>query len=315
MRNYIDPVYLAITEEAWNARVYSEIFISLNAILDRIEDVEKSTNTLYQLVKFKMSEGLFGQIYSNNPFKNDPKIQAFYTRLFNEKILPDLVLRRAELCPGSCVLSHQEILSLNFKNHWVPEDVMTEWNNLFSHCLSCNSNDLDLCLLSPTLYQTVESESKLISKHLLITHDAVQLFKIPNFLSKHIISEASLRKAIEILYNQRIINDRWESARQAQVYVFDDCFWKTIEQEELVEKNDEYKERFVSSMAQIVYDLDIDIRKHKYGKITIHGHKYTKYSADIFQMGRGTDDRRCSRLFYCKVKSVIHFYEYNPDFH
>ena len=191
--------------------------------------------------------------------------------------------------------------------------IRAEWNNLFSNCLSCNSNEV-LCLLSPTLHQTV-IETELISKNLLITHDAVQLFNIPRFLSEHIISEASLRKAIEILYHQRVINEQWNSEKQAQDYAFDDLFWKRIEQERLVDEDDDYKERFISSMAQIVYEIDINLRKHKYGKITINDHKYTKYSADIFQMGRGTDDRRCSRIFYCKVRTVIHFYEYNPDFH
>jgi DNA-binding transcriptional regulator WhiA len=79
----------------------------------------------------------------------------------------------------------------------------------------------------------------------------------------------------------------------------------------VVDEDDEYKERFISSLAQVVYDIDVNIRKHKYGKIK----KYTKYSVDIFQMGRGTNDKRCSRIFYYKEKSVIHFYEYNPDFH
>jgi len=58
MRNYLDPVHLAITEEAWHGRVYAEIFDSLNAILTAIEEVEKSTDTRYNLVKFKLSQEL-----------------------------------------------------------------------------------------------------------------------------------------------------------------------------------------------------------------------------------------------------------------
>jgi hypothetical protein len=316
MRNYLDPLYLAITEEAWNARIYADIFASLNDILEYIDKVEESTNTRYQLVKFNMNYGLCEQIYSNNPFKNDPKIQAFYTRLFNDKILPELLQKRAQWCPSSCTLSHRDIPSFSFKNRFVPDEVMTEWNNLFTGCLSCDSTEFPLCLLSPTRHQTViDSDSEFISQNFLMTHEAVQLFKIPRFLSENIISEASLRKAIEILYHQRTINDNWDSERQSQTYVFQDVFFSHIEREHLVDEDDEYKERFVSSLAQVVYDIDVDIRKHKYGKIAIEGKKYDKYSADIFKMGRGTDDRRCSRIFYCKVKSVIHFYEYNPDFH
>ena len=103
MRKYLDPVYLAISEEAWNSRTYAEIFDSLNTLLTRIEKVEKSTGTLYQLVKFKLTEGLFSLIYSNNPFKNDPEIQEFYTKLFKDRILPEL-FRRTEWCPSLCTI-------------------------------------------------------------------------------------------------------------------------------------------------------------------------------------------------------------------
>jgi hypothetical protein len=115
MRNYLDPVYLAITEEAWQKWVYSNIFESLNAILDYIKEAEINTNTRYQLVKFKMSEGLFAQIYSNNPFKNEPQIQAFYTRLFND-ILSEFT-KRAEWCPSpSCPPFQKNIPDFKFEN-------------------------------------------------------------------------------------------------------------------------------------------------------------------------------------------------------
>ncbi|EDN68785.1 hypothetical protein BGP_3976 [Beggiatoa sp. PS] len=268
MRNYLDPVYLAITEEAWHDRIYSDIFVSLNTILEYLENIEGNTDTRYQLVKFKMTEALFAQIYSNNPFKNEPKIQAFYTRLFNDKILPELLQRRSEWCPNSGVISHQDIPCFQFKNHFVPDKVLTEWNNLLEHCLSCDSNDLLLYLLSPECHQTnIETESEFIK----ITHHIVQLLDITRFLSEDVISETRLRTAIEILYQQRIINDNWDSELKHQYYVFDDFFWQTIEREQLVDEDDEYKERFIGSMTQVVYDIDIDIRKHKYGKIAING--------------------------------------------
>jgi hypothetical protein len=125
-----------------------------------------------------------------------------------------------------------------------------------------------------------------------------------------------LKTAIEILYQQKIITENWDNTRQAHNYVFDDFFWETIENKRLVDEDDEYKERFISSLAQIVYGIDVNIAKkdririHQYGKIK----GYKKYSADVFKGGR-TDDNRCSRIFYYKVKSMIHFYEYNPDFH
>ncbi len=312
MRNYLDPVYLAITEEAWHDRIYSDIFASLNEIIEAIENIEDNTDTRYQLVKFKMTEALFAQIYSNNPFKNEPKIQGFYTRLFNDKILPELLHRRAEWCPNACVLSDRDSPDFKFKNHLLPNEVLTEWHNLLEQCLSCDSNDSLLYLLSPKSHQTsLESESDLLKR----THHVVQLLDITRFFSEEVISETRLRAAIEILYQQRILNDNWNSGLEAQDYVFDDFFFQTIERERLIDENEAYKERFVCSMTQVVYDIDIDIRKHKYGKIAIKGKKYTQYSADIFKMGRGTSDRRCSRIFYCKVKSVIHFYEYVPDFH
>jgi len=142
MRNYLDLVYLAVTEEAWHNRIYSDIFASLNTILEYLANIEEKTDTRYQLVKFKMTEELFVQIYSNNPFKNEPKIQAFYTRLFNDKILPELLQRRAEWCPNTCVICHQDIPYFQLKNHLIPNEVLMVWNNLLGYCLSCDSNKL-----------------------------------------------------------------------------------------------------------------------------------------------------------------------------
>jgi hypothetical protein len=293
MRNYLDPVHLAITEEAWRGRVYAEIFASLNAILTAIEEVEESTDTRYNLVKFKLSQELYAQIYSNNPFKNEPKVQEFYTRQF-ERILADFC-KRIEWCPGICILGSQQLPSFEVKNPLVPPAVLTEWHNLFKNCLSCHSNEL-LCLLgpiSPPKTETeIESESALITDKLFRTHQVVQLFHIPGFVSAGLIHnptlcEKSLRQAIEILYQQHVINDRWQPKRQPQEYVFDEDFWRDLKRGNIMSEDDEFKERFVSSMAQIVYDIEVDIRKHKYGTITIKNQQYPKYSADVLTLRTG----------------------------
>gem|GEM_PF-3294454 len=205
----------------------------------------------------------------------------------------------------------------------MPPEVLNEWHNLFKNCLSCHSNEL-LCWLGPIgplkTETEIESESALITDKLFRTHQVVQLFRVPWFVSAGLIHnptlcEPSLRQALEILYQQRVIKDRWDSTRQSQEYVFEEEFWRDLKRGNIVSEIDEFKEQFVSSMAQIVYDIDVDIRKHKYGTITIKNQKYPKYSADVFKMGRGTTDKRCSRIFYCKVKSIIHFCEYDSDFH
>ncbi len=51
MRNYLDPVYLAVTEEAWRDRIYSDIFGSLNTILAYLEDIEKKDAPEFSTVK------------------------------------------------------------------------------------------------------------------------------------------------------------------------------------------------------------------------------------------------------------------------
>lgn len=91
----------------------------------------------------------------------------------------------------------------------------------------------------------------------------------------------------------------------------------SIDRAQLAEEDRDYKQKFVSAMAQVVYDLDIDIRKHKYKgeTIVIQNKKCPKYSADVFKMGRGSSDRRCSRIFYSKVQDNLHLYEFDPDRH
>jgi len=328
MRKYIDPVYLAVSEEAWRSRIYSEIFDSLTTILERIEDVEKSTDTLYKLVKFKASEGLFSKIYSNNPFNNNPEVQDFYIKLFKDRIIPELY-RRFEWCPSFCIPSNQSsqidqnIQSCNFSNTLVPEDVLLEWNHLVEQCLYCNNSNELLCLISPFSNQTkLENENSFLAEKLRVTFDVDELFDVSDFLDESILSKSNLRenclkKAIEIYYNQCVMRGEWTSNLQPQDHAFDDFFWKSIEQAKLVDESHDYKERFVSSMAQVVYDLDIDIRKHKYksDKILVARKKYAKYSADVFKMGQGTIDSRCSRIFYCKVSQQLYFYEFEPDRH
>jgi len=75
-----------------------------------------------------------------------------------------------------------------------------------------------------------------------------------------------------------------------------------------------FRSKFVPHLCEKGY---IDIRKHKYqgDKITVGSKKYTKYSADVFKMGQGSIDKRCSRIFYCKVNQKLHFYEFEPDRH
>ena len=151
-----------------------------------------------------------------------------------------------------------------------------------------------------------------------MTLNLFQLIEISSFISKSFINkpccrDTRMKQAIQILYQQHILSDGWDMQRKPQKFVFEPFFWKTIEREQLVNENDEYKKRFITSLAQVVYDMDINIRKHKYGKITNSGNKYSQYSADIFR--KGHDSKKCSRIFYCKVKSIIHFHEYNPDVH
>ena len=321
MRKYLDPVYLAISEEAWNSRTYAEIFDSLNTLLTRIEKVEKSTGTLYQLVKFKLTEGLFSLIYSNNPFKNDPEIQEFYTKLFKDRILPEL-FRRTEWCPSLCTILEENSQNCQFINSLVPEDVLTEWNLLIEQCLSCDAQEL-LCLISPIDYATKISDgaTALINHKILVINDVQMLFNVADFISAKMLDESnrenSLKQAMEIFYHQSVTQRGWTPNRNPQDYEFDDHFWQTIYRSDLLKEDREYRERFINSLTQIVYDLDIDIRKHDYQgeKITIENKKYKKSSADVFKMGRGSDDKRCSRIFYCKIKDKINFYEFDPDRH
>jgi hypothetical protein len=321
MRKYLDPVYLALSEEAWNTRIYAEIFDSLNTLLTRIEEVEKSTGTLYQLVKFRLTEAFFALVYSNNPFKNEPEIQEFYTKLFKDKILPEL-LRRTEWCPNLCVLLMENTQSCQFTNSLVPEDVLTEWNTLMGQCLSCDAQEL-LCLMSPLSYPTeiITTETSSIHHKLWVTNDVEMLFDLADFVSAKMLTDAyredCLKHAITIFYHQSVIQGGWTPNLNPQNYEFDEHFWQTIYRSDLLKEDREYRERFINSMTQIVYNLDVGIRKHDYQgeKITVDGKKYKKSSADVFKMGRGTDDRRCSRIFYCKIKEKIHFYEFDPDRH
>ncbi|MEZ2277615.1 MAG: hypothetical protein ACBR12_11965 [Microcoleus sp.] len=321
MRKYLDPVYLAVSEKAWQSRRYFEIFQSLNSLLTDIENIERDTDSLYQLIKFKFSEGLLAEIYNNNPFKNQPEVEEHYTRFFKDKIIPEL-FRRFEFCPGECAALAENNPACKFGNELLPEDVLNEWNLLLEKCLSCNYTDL-LYLVSPTACQTVmvESDNISVAQKFLVAEDVKQLFDVTDFLSKIIVDERhrenQIRQAIEICYSQSVLQDGWLSNLTRQDYELNEKFWLSIQRAKFLNENRSYQERFIKSMTQIVYDLDIDIRKHKYQgeKITIGSKKYTKYSADVFKMGQSSSDKRCSRIFYCKVSQKIHFYEFEPDRH
>lgn len=321
MRKYLDPVYLAVSEEAWQSRRYFEIFQSLNLLLKDIEDVERDTDNLYQLVRFKFSEGLLAEIYNNNPFKNQPEVEEYYTKFFKDKIIPEL-FRRFDFCPGSCNPLTEDGLFCKFANELVSEDVINEWNLLLEKCFACNDTDL-LYLVSPVASQTVmvEPGDIAIIEKIFVVKDAKQLFDVTDFLCQNIVDESHrenrIKQAIGICYSQSVLQDGWQSNLMPQDYEFNEKFWQTLEKAKLSNENRSYQERFIRSMTQIVYDLDIDIRKHKYqgDKITIGSRKYTKYSADVFKMGQSSIDKRCSRIFYCKVNQKLHLYEFEPDRH
>lgn len=310
-----------IRQEAWQSRRYFEIFQSLNSLLANIEEVERDTDNLYQLVKFKFSEGLLAEIYKNNPFKNQPEVQEFYTKVFKDKIIPEL-FRRFEFCPDLCKLLSEDSQFCKFYNELIPEDVINEWNLLLEKCLACNDSDL-LCLVSPAASQTVivEPDDIVITEKMLVAKDVKQLFDVTDFLSQNIVDDSRrenrIKQAIGICYSQSVLGDGWLSNLTPQDYEFNENFWQSLTRARLLNETRSYQERFIRSMTQIVYDLDIDIRKHKYqgDRITVGNKKYTKYSADVFKMGQSSTDKRCSRIFYCKVSQKVHFYEYQPDRH
>lgn len=315
MRKYLDPVYLAVSEDVWMSRIYAEIFDSLNESLNYIEEVEKSSDALYKLVIFKFSQNLFGEIYNHNPFKNEPKVQGFYLNTFN-RVLSELA-RRFDWCPGNCKTDGDTGSQAFFcESSYVPNKVILAWMMLINQCAICSQIE-PLLFLSPTSFETnIEVNSNTFDNLLFIQATSVyQLFSVDSFLKKETINENSLRKAIDILYSQAVLAGRMDTDKQPQDYAFHANFWRTIENAKLTEEDTQYKQRFIDSLTQVVYAIDIDIRLHKYGKISINRKKYDKYSADVFQMGRGTNDRRCSRIFFCKINNQICFYEFDPDFH
>jgi hypothetical protein len=315
MKKYLDPVYLAISEDVWMSRIYAEIFDSLNESLNYIEEVEKSSDALYKLVIFKFSQNLFGEIYNHNPFKNEPKVQGFYLNTFN-RVLSDLA-RRFDWCPGNCKTDGDSVSqAFSCESSYVPNKVISAWMMLINQCAICSQIE-PLLFLSPTSFETnIEVNSNTFDNLSFIQATSVyQLFSVDSFLKKETINENSLRKAVDILYSQAVLAGRMAPEKQPQDYAFHSNFWRTIENAKLTEEDTQYKQRFIDSLTQVVYAIDIDIRLHKYGKISINRKKYDKYSADVFQMGRGTNDRRCSIIFFCKINNQICFYEFDPDFH
>ncbi len=312
MKNYIDPIYLVVTEDVWQSRVYSTIFNSLNDSLNYIEEVEKASNTSYKLVRFKFNQDLLSEIYNHNPFRNDPKVESFYLNLFN-KVISELT-RRFDWCPSNCEIDDPISTIFSCINNDVPDEVLSVWISLINQCAICNQQE-PFIFFSPASFETkiIVNPDKPID--FTQTSKIYELFSVGTFLNKGTINSNSFKKAIEILYQQSVNSGRMNSEDNPQDFYFHDIFWKTLENAKFSEENTHYKQRFVDSLTQVIYAKDIDIRLHKYGKISIDKKKYDKYSADVFQMGRGTNDRRCSRIFFCKINNQICFYEFDPDFH
>jgi hypothetical protein len=319
MKNYLDPVYLVVNEDTWKTRVYAEIFASLVEIIDYIEEVEKDSNSLYKLVKFKFSYELFSKIYHYNPFKNEPSVENFYVNLFND--LLSKLTRRIDWCPINCEIKDSVISAFSCTNSHVPDEVLSAWESLINQCVSCSNYDQDslLRIISPLPYQTKITlvSEQLINIDLKQIATVYELFDISQLLQKETINDKVMRKVINICYHQAVLTGRMNPNLTQQEYIFDSNFWRTIDSAEITEEDTEYKLKFIDSLTQVVYAQDIDIRLHTHQavKITIDKKKYTKKSADVFQMGRGTIDRRCSRIFFCKINNQICFYEFDPDFH
>ncbi len=314
MKNYLDPAYLVVNDTTWVSRIYTYIFTCLNNDINYIEEVERKSGTLYKIIRFKFSEALLSEVYNHNPFKNEPTVEKFYLNVFS-KVLSDLS-RRFDWCPTNCEVRNNVALIFSCESDYIPAKVALECAKLISQCALCNNKD-SFAFLSPINYETeVKMNTDSLSNlEILKTTYVYQLFDISHFLDKDIISENSIRVAVDICYRQSVIAGRMPSNLHPQEYIFDNNFFRTLETTKLTLEDNDYKQKFIDSLTQIIYANDIDIRLHKYGKIIINKKKYDKYSADVFQMGRGTNDRRCSRIFFCKINNQICLYEYDPDFH
>lgn len=314
MKNYLDPAYLVVNDATWVSRIYTYIFTSLNNDISYIEEVERKSGTLYKIIRFKFSEALLSEVYNHNPFKNEPTVEKFYLNVFS-KVLSDLS-RRFDWCPTNCEVCNNIALIFSCESDYIPEKVALECAKLMSQCASCNYKD-SFAFLSPINYETkIKINTDSVNNFEILTTTSVyQLFEVSTFLDKDIISENSIKIAIDICYHQSVITGRMASDLHPQEFIFDNKFLRTLETTKLTIEDNDYKQKFIDSLTQIIYANDIDIRLHKYGKIIINKKKYDKYSADVFQMGRGTNDRRCSRIFFCKINNQICLYEYDPDFH
>jgi hypothetical protein len=101
-----------------------------------------------------------------------------------------------------------------------------------------------------------------------------------------------------------------------RVPIFNERFWRTLSQADFGSHPQIYHTRILKCLLQILTGRDIDIEEHSMAPqvINLNGNRHTKWNAYVFQMGIGTEDRRCSRIYFSRTGGTL-LYEYCEDAH
>jgi len=322
MRFYLDPVFLSVKDDAWEDYKYAEIFSSFKKFLDKFNEMESGLYAKYNLFKIRINEELLSSIYQFNPFRDVPKIFSDYPRRFKNEILPELY-NRIILCPledEECKKQRTIPMDIppEISNDLIPDEAIESFGKLLILCANCG-NISPRVIFTPGKFCTIDKHDGFFDEIIFNENEMEKLIDFeaifPDMSSPY--REEILEASIKVCYRKKIIERIWEE-RKRKNFTFSDPFWRSLERNNIERETGRFKERFIDCLTQVIYNRDDNVRIHNHGRnnqIVIRRRRYTRWSADIYKMGEGMQDNRCSRIFYYKKGNSTVFHEYDPDFH
>ena len=316
MRGYLDPRLYLYSEQEWKSQSFIPRLDALIKLIQDIEELEADGGIpADQGMRFMSCDRLTDQLFTSNPFKNDPT-RPFYFQQFSSTILP-YILRKSRSCATEACLPIGAIQVVA-----TPTDPSDQRDTAFAtqldQCVSCSRGD-QKTLIRFTADECLTNASSIFERVVsLPTEGALSGYDAANLLPLTDGEGASdlLNFAVSAYAaTESAGNPTW--SKKLTKLVPTDSFWRSLSRADFRGCEETYRRRICRTLSQIALGIDLDIHAHGMTNKTFLylGRKIGMWNAYVFQMGCTDQDRRCSRIYYGYSHGTVVLHEYEPDAH
>ncbi|GAB5431116.1 MAG: hypothetical protein EpisKO_04860 [Epibacterium sp.] len=308
---FLDPNMYCFSEQEWTG---GDALSRLDALLTLLTGISNSENNLEcgDAVSFILPDEILWFSYSVNPNINTPT-NSHYQRLFKANIMPSLMRRKVHLDTGAeCTEPLSDYLSINDSVARLPLEAFLK---------NCNRSDIaSVSYAYHSQRVSLNLGSDCFNDEVCISNISGSYFLNPADVfpleEKENVARALTESAMIMREQLRISDPAWMTFDPVQIELHED-FIPSITNADFNGFEDEYQNRIIYTVLQIIVSRDVSINEHSMSPQTVSYKKksYRKWNAYVFQMGPNANDTRCSRLYFSKISNGRLLFRYEPDAH